>query len=219
MILTYNSLAVIYHFRCRRGFIGQYCEFQDPCLYRSCNEENGHGHCEPVKSSYGQKYEAKCHCNIGYGGLNCEKITRCQTTVSGRPPCENGGQCRTHPNQEYSCECTDSFTGKFVSFKLHINYNQSQVKLLFLIKSSVSNRVFPIVGFPVTLILLILRSSRDTFNWSRQEFHFSVGISILNFSTTKSPHIKNSNYDQRDDPDNILWIFYASRIILIIHDW
>ena len=105
--------ALTDNFRCRRGFIGQYCEFQDPCLYRSCNEENGHGHCEPVKSSYGQKYEAKCHCEIGYGGLNCEKITRCQTTVSGRPPCENGGQCRTHPNQEYSCDCTDSFTGKF----------------------------------------------------------------------------------------------------------
>ena len=148
------------HFRCRRGFIGQYCEFQDPCLYRSCNEENGHGHCEPVKSSYGQKYEAKCHCEIGYGGLNCEKITRCQTTVSGRPPCENGGQCRTHPNQEYSCECTDSFTGKFV----HLSCNTVNFKSnCFLIKSSVSNRVFPIVGFPVTLILLILRSSRDTF--------------------------------------------------------
>ena len=74
--------------------------------------------------------------------------------------------------------------------------------------SSVSNRVFPIVGFPVTLILLILRSSRDTFNSSRDwSSIFSSGISILNFLTTKSPHIKNSNYDQRDDPDNILWIF------------
>ena len=99
-----------------------------------------------------------------------------------------------------------------------MKYSQSQVKLFF-IQSSVSNRVFPIVGFPVTLILLILRSSRDTFNSSRDwSSIFGSGISILNFSTTKSPHIKNSNYDQRDDPDNILWIFYASRIILIIHD-
>lgn len=99
---------------------------------------------------------------------------------------------------------------------LPVSFN-SQSQTVFL--SSVSNRVFPIVGFPVTLILLILRSSRDTFNSSRDwSSIFSSGISILNFSTTKSPHIKNSNYDQRDDPDNILWIFYASRIILIIHD-
>ena len=86
---------------------------------------------------------------------------------------------------------------------IFVNYSRSQVKLCF-IQSSVSNRVFPIVGFPATLILLILRSSRDTFNSSRDWSSIFSGISILNFSTTKSPHIKNSNYDQRDDPDNIL---------------
>ena len=87
---------------------------------------------------------------------------------------------------------------------LPVSCTTVKVKLFF-IQSSVSNRVFPIVGFPVTLILLILRSSRDTFNSSRDwSSIFGSGISILNFSTTKSPHIKNSNYDQRDDSDNIL---------------
>ena len=96
-------------FRCKSGFIGPTCVHSNPCMNRSCNAELDRGHCTAYIS--GNEYVGKCECKVGYAGLTCELITQCNA-INNERPCENGGKCIEHNNQQYSCQCPPNFTGK-----------------------------------------------------------------------------------------------------------
>ena len=79
-------------------------------MKRSCNYHLGHGQCESYPLSSGQ-YIAKCQCNVGFGGSNCEHPTGCNRRDDGSPPCLNGGRC-TAGQEGYHCQCPESYVGK-----------------------------------------------------------------------------------------------------------
>uniref|UniRef100_A0A669F7S0 Neurogenic locus notch homolog protein 1 n=1 Tax=Oreochromis niloticus TaxID=8128 RepID=A0A669F7S0_ORENI len=86
--------------KCRDGFLGNRCQFSDPCTASPC--VNG-GVCHHTLS--GNSVDFFCSCRPGFIGKQCERADPCTSN-----PCANSGQCSVIEFQ-YICTCTPFFTG------------------------------------------------------------------------------------------------------------
>lgn len=82
---------------CPDGFIGDRCQYKDPCPDISCLHG---GKCEA-----GDRGQAVCNCEPGYTGHFCEIALDCEGFT-----CYNGGQCKIENNVRV-CECPDRTSG------------------------------------------------------------------------------------------------------------
>lgn len=96
--------------RCAPGFLGEYCQYKDPCQPFYCL--NG-GNCS-VSSSAGVPLpgSATCTCALGYTGQRCQ--TRQNSTCYPHNPCANKGVCTLLSLDNYRCECTTGWTGEIL---------------------------------------------------------------------------------------------------------
>lgn len=91
--------------RCREGFLGDYCQYRNPCESNTC--KNG-GTCEAA-SLIGKP---TCKCAPGFTGEECQYSESHLCYVS--QPCQNGGTCHPHGQDTYECVCLPGFTGGFL---------------------------------------------------------------------------------------------------------
>ncbi|POI28954.1 hypothetical protein CIB84_007296, partial [Bambusicola thoracicus] len=89
--------------RCREGYLGDYCQYRNPCESNTC--KNG-GTCETT-SLIGK---ATCKCAPGFTGEDCQYSESHICYVS--QPCLNGGTCHPHSQETYECVCPPGYTGK-----------------------------------------------------------------------------------------------------------
>lgn len=94
--------------RCAAGFLGEYCQHEDPCQPGHCLNR---GTCSvsmpngvPVPGS------ALCTCPLGYTGERCQ--TPQNSTCYPNNPCANGGVCTLLSLDKYKCECARGWTGE-----------------------------------------------------------------------------------------------------------
>ena len=59
-----TSIKLTENFRCPPEFIGEFCEYPNPCKNRSCNIETGQGVCKPYKAYSQGKSEFKEYIDI-----------------------------------------------------------------------------------------------------------------------------------------------------------
>ncbi|XP_043940374.1 neurogenic locus notch homolog protein 3 isoform X2 [Protopterus annectens] len=92
--------------RCLHGFIGEKCQFQDPCHSSPCF--NG-GVCRSSVSGGTPRYS--CICPRGFRGFEGQN---CEINVDDCPghKCMNGGTCVDGVNT-YNCQCPPEWTGQF----------------------------------------------------------------------------------------------------------
>uniref|UniRef100_A0A669B461 Neurogenic locus notch homolog protein 1 n=1 Tax=Oreochromis niloticus TaxID=8128 RepID=A0A669B461_ORENI len=88
--------------KCRDGFLGNRCQFSDPCTASPC--VNG-GVCHHTLS--GNSVDFFCSCRPGFIGPRCQTVSPC-TSI----PCRNGGTCALDNLQSYKCHCPPGWLGK-----------------------------------------------------------------------------------------------------------
>ncbi|GAU88513.1 hypothetical protein RvY_01200 [Ramazzottius varieornatus] len=100
---------------CRPGFVGNHCQFRDPCVIQPRRCSNG-GTCRAVflalngtTSSDSVEPTFECLCKRGYLGPNCTTVDFCAAY-----PCDCQGHsnsvCRNLENG-YACECRKGYRG------------------------------------------------------------------------------------------------------------
>lgn len=89
---------------CCDGYIGKYCQHEDPCLIKPCMNN---GICDVIDYGEGM-LKHSCTCAPGYQGEKCtEKINLCTYNR-----CQNNAMC--HVTEEgYSCACKPGFLGNY----------------------------------------------------------------------------------------------------------
>jgi len=92
-----------YECLCCEGFMGDYCQYEDPCFANPCSNE---AHCEVVDYGAGI-LKHKCVCPNGYHGVRCQKLV--DYCLSN--PCEHEAACYPKLNG-YACKCKLGFSGK-----------------------------------------------------------------------------------------------------------
>ncbi|KAI0985486.1 hypothetical protein GJ496_002617 [Pomphorhynchus laevis] len=129
---------------CEEGFMGKYCEFQDPCIFNPCS---GYGSCSAFFID-GKKYPIfECQCDQGFFGPFCqhnicqpnpcqnegicdqhaEQLCHCPLGTDGQfceynlcqlNPCLNNGRCEIDSSNSVHCSCSDQYTGKHCEIHL-----------------------------------------------------------------------------------------------------
>uniref|UniRef100_A0A8C6P6F5 Neurogenic locus notch homolog protein 1 n=1 Tax=Nothobranchius furzeri TaxID=105023 RepID=A0A8C6P6F5_NOTFU len=90
--------------RCQEGFVGNRCQFHDPCNNSPCM--NG-GTCRAVTKVH--TVDFNCTCSAGYTDRRCMTP---YNIACLRSPCRNGGTCEPEGLQAYKCRCPPGWTGK-----------------------------------------------------------------------------------------------------------
>lgn len=65
-----------------------------------------HGECVNVDGN-----AAKCHCDVGFGGNQCERPLRSCL----EEPCLNGATCLVDPENLFICQCQSGFMGQLTT--------------------------------------------------------------------------------------------------------
>ncbi|XP_072925215.1 neurogenic locus notch homolog protein 3 isoform X3 [Hemitrygon akajei] len=91
---------------CRPGYLGDLCQFPDPCQRSPCLNR---GICSSVVVDGSAQYSCSCTRGFrGFEGQNCEiNIDDCP-----KHNCGHGGTCIDGVNT-YNCQCTPEWTGQF----------------------------------------------------------------------------------------------------------
>ncbi|XP_029440386.1 neurogenic locus notch homolog protein 1-like [Rhinatrema bivittatum] len=90
--------------RCDSGFVGERCQFPDPCLPGRCR--NG-GTCAALLRPSSAGFS--CACLPGFTGEECQGMLG---DACFPQPCRNGGTCQRFSSTEYQCKCLPGWTGK-----------------------------------------------------------------------------------------------------------
>jgi len=94
---------------CHPGYVGQFCEVEDPCLNDPCL--NG-GICDSIADNDGTY---TCDCGPAFVGNDCELPNPCYNAN----PCMNGGECfvsfhaLVYGVPRTTCQCLEGYSGKF----------------------------------------------------------------------------------------------------------
>ena len=99
---------VIIFSSCPHDFVGEYCQYKNPCYTGGLKCQNG-GTCNVIMSANrGPTFQ--CSCPIGYTASFCE------LSVSNNPcndsPCSNGGTCTLQSLSNYTCTCPLGWKGQ-----------------------------------------------------------------------------------------------------------
>ena len=109
MTLSYNSLSSLIFSRCTNDFVGEFCEYPNPCHTGGQICQNG-GTCS-VMLSGNQGPRFQCHCPIGYTQSFCEVAV--SENACRNDPCKNGGTCTLVSNlSNYTCSCPIGLKGE-----------------------------------------------------------------------------------------------------------
>uniref|UniRef100_A0A3Q4H5T9 Neurogenic locus notch homolog protein 1 n=1 Tax=Neolamprologus brichardi TaxID=32507 RepID=A0A3Q4H5T9_NEOBR len=87
---------------CHGGFLGNRCQFPDPCTSSPCVND---GMCHHTLSE--NSVDFFCNCRPGFVGLRCQIVNPCTSIL-----CRNGGTCALDNLQSYKCHCPPGWLGK-----------------------------------------------------------------------------------------------------------
>ena len=97
-------------FRCPTEYVGEYCEYSNPCQTGGQKCQNG-GTCVVRDTGNGNKPTFQCVCPIGYSHSFCEVAVSDNACLNS--PCNNGGTCTLVSNiSNYTCSCPVGWKGK-----------------------------------------------------------------------------------------------------------
>ncbi|XP_044837858.1 neurogenic locus notch homolog protein 4 isoform X2 [Mauremys mutica] len=91
---------------CPPSFVGELCQFQDPCRPGRC--QNG-GTCFPRLFHPSEPPTYTCSCPPGFTGDECQGAVGDPCFPS---PCQKRGTCQRLPSAQYRCLCMEGWTGK-----------------------------------------------------------------------------------------------------------
>lgn len=97
-----------YDCSCTSKYVGEYCQFPNPCTTGSEPRCQNGGSCE-VRTTALSSPTFLCNCPIGFTESLCE-IRVPNACDSG--PCMNGGTCNLKSLEEYTCTCAVGYRGK-----------------------------------------------------------------------------------------------------------
>ncbi|XP_066297249.1 protein draper-like [Branchiostoma lanceolatum] len=86
---------------CAAGWLGPSCQEPDDCVTNECL--NG-ATCNDLRDAY------NCSCPIGWIGRFCETMT--PEPCRDLKPCENGATCVALSEEEYRCDCAETYEGQ-----------------------------------------------------------------------------------------------------------
>ncbi|ETE60296.1 Neurogenic locus notch-like protein 4, partial [Ophiophagus hannah] len=92
--------------RCSPGYVGDTCQFPDPCTPLLC--QNG-GSCSSRALPPSTAPEYVCVCPPGFTGEKCQGVVGDPCFPS---PCQHGGTCQRISGKEHQCQCLPGWTGK-----------------------------------------------------------------------------------------------------------
>uniref|UniRef100_A0A8C0GSE7 EGF-like domain-containing protein n=1 Tax=Chelonoidis abingdonii TaxID=106734 RepID=A0A8C0GSE7_CHEAB len=91
---------------CPPSFVGELCQFQDPCHPGRCL--NG-GTCFPQLFHPSEPPIYTCSCPPGFTGDECQGAVGDPCFPS---PCQKRGTCQRLPSAQYRCLCMEGWTGR-----------------------------------------------------------------------------------------------------------
>ncbi|KAG8127586.1 hypothetical protein E2320_014534 [Naja naja] len=91
--------------RCSPGYVGDTCQFPDPCTPLLC--QNG-GSCSSRVLPPSATPEYVCVCPPGFTGEKCQGVVDDPCFPS---PCQHGGTCQRISGKEHQCQCLPGWTG------------------------------------------------------------------------------------------------------------
>ncbi len=103
-----------FHFSCPSDYVGEYCQYQNPCTSGGGKCQNG-GTCSVVMSAT-RAPTFQCNCPIGYTESFCEVAI--PSNACNENPCKNGATCSLKSISEYICACPVGWKGKKNNSKL-----------------------------------------------------------------------------------------------------
>uniref|UniRef100_A0A803SM50 EGF-like domain-containing protein n=1 Tax=Anolis carolinensis TaxID=28377 RepID=A0A803SM50_ANOCA len=92
--------------RCFTGYVGDLCQFVDPCTHKQC--QNG-GTCSLQMLRPPNPPTSTCLCLPGFTGEQCQGLVGDPCFPS---PCQHGGSCQRLSGKQYQCQCVSGWTGK-----------------------------------------------------------------------------------------------------------
>lgn len=132
-------------FSCTTRYVGEFCEYTNPCHTSSGPRCQNGGTCTVSFSNGTPSF--KCHCPIGFTASLCEIP---ENNACDSSPCQNAGTCTLKSLQDYVCSCAQGYTGKYSSYyimcflsKECIFYKKMrQFGVIFLLTSTNAMRFF-----------------------------------------------------------------------------
>ena len=96
-----------FYFSCPPQYVGEYCQFANPCHTGPGPRCQNGGTCA-VKMSTNAVPSFSCSCPLGYSASLCEipVPNACDTG-----PCQHGGTCLLRTLDNYTCACSSGFRG------------------------------------------------------------------------------------------------------------
>lgn len=95
-------------FSCTSKYVGEYCQYLNPCHTGPGPRCQNGGSCQ-VRVSPGSSPSFTCSCPLGFSASLCE--IRIANSCDQRP-CLNGGTCFLRSLEAYQCSCAQGYTGK-----------------------------------------------------------------------------------------------------------
>ncbi|XP_048343188.1 neurogenic locus notch homolog protein 4-like [Sphaerodactylus townsendi] len=91
---------------CLPGYMGDLCQFADPCTPGRCQNK---GTCSLKNLPASSPPAYTCICPPGFAGEECRETAADPCLPS---PCQHGGSCQAFSGNQYRCQCTTGWTGK-----------------------------------------------------------------------------------------------------------
>ena len=104
--MMHDSCINIMISRCPSEYVGEYCQFPNPCHTSQQRCEHG-GYCRVVLKPKSAPTFA-CDCPVGYTSSFCEIEL---PNVCQANPCKNNGVCKLESLQNYTCACNPGYRG------------------------------------------------------------------------------------------------------------
>lgn len=102
----YINVFSLFTPRCKDQYVGEYCQYLNPCRNRPGPRCQNGGTCNVVMSLSGPKFD--CICPVGYRASLCEIAV---ANACGSDPCMNGATCQLLTLDTYRCQCPSGFRG------------------------------------------------------------------------------------------------------------
>ncbi|MCL4154358.1 UNVERIFIED_CONTAM: hypothetical protein GTU68_049612, partial [Idotea baltica] len=92
--------------RCKGKFVGEYCQYLNPCQTGFGPRCQNGGTCKVVMSVSSPNFQ--CECTVGYSASLCEIAVE---NACDSDPCQNGATCQLITLDEYRCQCPTGYRG------------------------------------------------------------------------------------------------------------
>ena len=96
-----------YIFSCPAQYVGEYCQFANPCYTGPGPRCQNGGTCT-VKMSTNAVPSFSCSCPLGFSASLCEIPV---PNACDAAPCQHGGTCVLRTLDNYTCACPSGFRG------------------------------------------------------------------------------------------------------------